>query len=98
MKLTDVNNTQDLWTFMTTPSQGLIESLKQLGDGDMMILGGSGKMGKELVGLVQNCDIANDITRNIMVASTFSKVEDLNELQALGVTCFQGERIEQDVC
>ena len=95
MKLSEVNSTDDLWTFMTTPSAGLIESIKRLGGGDMIILGGSGKMGKELVGLVQNCDAINGVTRNIMVASTFSKAEDLADLQALGVTCFKGDLSEE---
>ena len=52
-------------------------------------------MGKELVGLVQNCDIINGVTRRIMVASTFSKVEDLNDLKSLGVTCYQGDLSEE---
>ena len=45
MKFTDITNTDELWQFMTTPSQGLIEAMKSLGSDDMIILGGSGKMG-----------------------------------------------------
>jgi hypothetical protein len=62
----------------------------------MMILGGSGKMGKELIGLVRNCDHANNVSRNIMVASTFSKVEDLNDLEKLDVTCYKGDLSDED--
>lgn len=52
-------------------------------------------MGKELVGLVQNADAANKVTRNIMVASTFSNQQDLDDLQELGVTCYQGDLSEE---
>lgn len=96
MRLTEITNTKELWQFMTTPSPSLVSSIGRLGPGDMMILGGSGKMGKELVGLVQNCDKQNDVARNIMVASTFSNPIDLEELNNIGVTCFQGDISEED--
>jgi len=76
---------------MTTPSEGLVQSLAKLGTDDMMILGGSGKMGKELVGLVQNSDRSNGNSRSIMVASTFSNAEDQRDLEELGVTCHKGD-------
>ena len=91
MKFNELNNSDQLWEFMTNPSEGLIESLGRLGAGDLMVLGGSGKMGKELVGLVQNSDRQNNISRNIFVASTFSKPEDLADLEALGITCHKGD-------
>ena len=91
MKFTDIKSTSDLWQFMTSPSPGLVQSMAHLGTDDMMILGGSGKMGKELVGLVQNADRLNRIKRNIMVASTFSRTADLDEMRGLGVTCYQGD-------
>ncbi len=91
MKITDIKNTTDLWQFMTDPSESLVRSLKELDSGDMMILGGSGKMGKELVGLVQNADKKNGYRRNIMVASTFSNPADLSDLELLGVKCFKGD-------
>jgi len=91
MKFTEVKNTSDLWQFMTSPSPGLVRSLTKLGAEDMLILGGSGKMGKELVGLVQKADRLNGTQRRIMVASTFSRAADLEEMQWLGVTCYQGD-------
>lgn len=91
MKFNEIKDTADLWDFMTSPSPGLVQSQARLGTGDMMILGGSGKMGKELVGLVQNADRLNGVQRHIMVASTFSKAADLEEMQRLGVTCYQGD-------
>lgn len=91
MKLSEVTTENQLWGFMTTPSSGLVQALAEIGDGDMMVLGGSGKMGKELIGLVQSCDRLNGVSRNLMVASTFSNQKDLLSLQKLGVTCFQGD-------
>lgn len=91
MIFTDIKNTESLWQFMTTPSEGLVQSLSKMGADEMMILGGSGKMGKELVGLLQNSDKSNGISRRIMVASTFSNAEDQRDLEELGVTCYKGD-------
>ena len=91
MKFTDIKNIEALWQFMTIPSDNLLQSLQRLGGADMMILGGSGKMGKELVALVQNSDKVNGVSRNIMVASTFSNQKDQQDLEDLNVTCFKGD-------
>lgn len=91
MTFTEINNTDDLWQFMTKPSEGLVKSLANLGTSDMMILGGSGKMGKELVGLVQSADIRNGVSRKVMVASTFSNTTDQKDLEDLGVLCYKGD-------
>ena len=48
-------------------------------------------MGKELVGLVQNSDRINGVSRNIMVASTFSNTADQHDFEELGMTCFKGD-------
>ena len=77
---------------MTRPSDRLTNSLAQL-DGPIMILGGSGKMGKEIVGLIKNADKLNGVKRQISVASTFSDPSgrDLALLEQLNVTCFKGD-------
>ncbi len=92
MKYTDIKNDQALWEFMTDPSESLIEDLYKM-DGPLMVLGGSGKMGKELVGLIINADRQNGIKREITVASTFSDPtgSDLELLSALGVRCMKGD-------
>jgi uncharacterized protein YbjT (DUF2867 family) len=61
--------------------------------GDILILGGSGKMGKELVGLLTNADELNKIKRKITVASTFSnpRADDKKNLEKYGVTCLKGD-------
>ena len=96
MKFTDIKNIEQLWQFMTTPSEQLVQSMERLGAADMMVLGGSGKMGKELVALVQNSDSRNNVSRNIMVASTFSNQQDQIDLEELGVTCFKGDLSDEN--
>ena len=87
MKFTDIENEDQLWDFMTEPSASLIESVAKI-DGSMVVLGGSGKMGKELVGLIRRADEAHGIKREITVASTFSNpastdLVDFREITAL---------------
>jgi len=90
MKFNEVKNDKQLWDFMTDPSEGLMRSVAGL-KGDIVILGGSGKMGKELTGLLRNADDQIVINRRITVASTFSNPEDLDTFQQLKVTCLKGD-------
>ncbi len=61
--------------------------------GDILILGGSGKMGPELTEMLVRADAIAGIKRTISVASTFSNPKDkVEELFAeLGVRVFKGE-------
>ncbi len=79
-----------LWDYMTTPTEALKESLARI-EGDIMVLGGSGKMGKELIGLIRNGDRMNGKNRKIVVASTFSNPDDIQTLKDLDVKCIQGD-------
>lgn len=92
MKFSEIRTNSQLWDFMTTPSEKLVESIRRL-DGPLMILGGSGKMGKELVGLISHADRKLGLRRDISVASTFSDPsgEDLKLFEALNVRCFRGD-------
>ncbi|MCK5704886.1 MAG: hypothetical protein KAI29_27230, partial [Cyclobacteriaceae bacterium] len=92
MKFSEIRTTEQLWEFMTDPSEKLIESVSRL-DGPVMILGGSGKMGKELVGLIQNADKKIGQQREISVASTFSDPtgKDIELFESSRVTCYKGD-------
>jgi len=92
MKITDIKNKEQLWEFMTEPTPSLVESVARL-DGPMLVLGGSGKMGKELVGLVKKADNLNGVSRKITVASTFSNPlsNDMKDFEAMGVKCLKGD-------
>ena len=92
MKILDVKTPNDLWDFMTTSSDGLVDSVSRI-KGRIIILGGSGKMGKELVGLIINADKKNGVEREIIVASTFSNPDstDLEDFNNMGVKCYKGD-------
>lgn len=92
MKYTDVKNETQLWDFMTSPSEQLKQSVAGLA-GPIMVLGGSGKMGVELVGLIQRADQANAQSREIIVASTFSNPQGvaLSIFKKMGVKCYRGD-------
>ncbi len=96
MKFNDIKNDKQLWEFMTNPSEELAKSVFRL-RGDMLILGGSGKMGRELTGLVCHADDLNGINRKITVASTFSNHEDLENFKKMGVSCIKGDLTDENV-
>ncbi|MBU0952366.1 MAG: hypothetical protein KKH91_06065 [Elusimicrobia bacterium] len=92
MNITDITNAKQLKDFMTTPSQALTMFMKTL-SGDILILGGSGKMGPELVEMIIRADkSAGAGSRKIIVASTFSdpKEKALKILQSLGIAVYKG--------
>jgi nucleoside-diphosphate-sugar epimerase len=94
VRFDSINNDGQLWDFMTDPSMALLDCLSKL-DGDMLVLGGSGKMGKELVGLVRNGDSRNGKKRRIHVASSFSNPEDLEIFRKMDVTCSVGDLADE---
>jgi nucleoside-diphosphate-sugar epimerase len=95
MKFSEINNDKLLWDFMTDPSEILVMSVSQL-DGDILVLGGSGKMGKELVGLIRNADLISGHTRNIHVASTFSNQEDVEIFKSMKVDILKGDLADEE--
>jgi nucleoside-diphosphate-sugar epimerase len=94
MRFDSINSDGQLWDFMTDPSASLLESLSKL-DGDVLVLGGSGKMGRELVGLIRNGDFRNGKKRLIHVASSFSNPEDLGVFRKMDVICSVGDLAEE---
>jgi nucleoside-diphosphate-sugar epimerase len=90
MTFSEINTEKKLWDFMTDPSDALVKSLRQQ-EGDMIVLGGSGKMGKELVALLKIADRINGLRRKITVVSTFSNPEDQGILEGLEVNCLKGD-------
>ena len=77
---------------MSTPTDGVIECVKEV-KGDILILGGSGKMGPELTEMIVRADAIAGIRRTLTVASTFSNPDDkAAELFAeIGVRALKGE-------
>jgi nucleoside-diphosphate-sugar epimerase len=92
LKISEVTNNRQLREFMTTPTGGVIDCVRSV-RGDILILGGSGKMGPELTEMLVRADAIAGITRRFSVASTFSNPQEkTTELFAeLGVRVFKGE-------
>jgi nucleoside-diphosphate-sugar epimerase len=92
VNITEIANTRELREYMSTPTDGVIECVRKV-KGDILILGGSGKMGPELTEMLVRADAIAGIKRTISVASTFSNPKEKTaELFAeIGVNVFKGE-------
>ena len=77
---------------MSAPSDGVIDCVKKV-TGDILILGGSGKMGPELTEMIVRADARAGTRRRISVASTFSNPHDTTAglFAEIGVNVFRGE-------
>jgi nucleoside-diphosphate-sugar epimerase len=92
VNIAEVTNSKQLREFMSTPTDGVIDCVRKV-KGDILILGGSGKMGPELTEMIIRADAIAGIKRKISVASTFSNPKERTaELFAeMGVKVFKGE-------
>jgi nucleoside-diphosphate-sugar epimerase len=92
VNLAEITNSRQLREFMGAPTDGVIDCVRKVG-GDILILGGSGKMGPELAEMIVRADAIAAIKRTISVASTFSNPKEKTaELFAeIGVHVFKGE-------
>lgn len=92
MNITEVTNSRQLREFMSTPTDGVINCVKNV-KGDILILGGSGKMGPELTEMIVRADAIAGIKRTLSVASTFSnpKEKTAELFSELGVKVLKGE-------
>ena len=92
MNMADITNSRQLREFMSTPTDGVLDCVKKV-RGDILVLGGSGKMGPELTEMIVRADAIAGIKRTISVASTFSNpAEKTAELFSdIGVKVFRGE-------
>jgi nucleoside-diphosphate-sugar epimerase len=93
MRYTDITNMQELNEFMTEPTEGLVEMMAGL-EGEVMVLGGSGKMGPELVETIVRADQAAGKAPRVTVASLFPPPrgqEVIDRFSALGVGVLDGD-------
>jgi nucleoside-diphosphate-sugar epimerase len=81
---------------MSTPTEGAIECLRSI-KGDLLILGGSGKMGPELTEMIIRADGIAHTRRMVSVASTFSNPRDNTAalFTELGVKVYKGELTDE---
>jgi nucleoside-diphosphate-sugar epimerase len=92
VNITEIKDSRQLREFMSAPTDGVLECVKKV-TGDILILGGSGKMGPELTEMIVRADAVTGIKRTISVASTFSNPRERTaELFAeIGVNVLKGE-------
>jgi nucleoside-diphosphate-sugar epimerase len=92
VNIAEVTNSKQLREFMSAPTDGVIDCVGKI-KGDILILGGSGKMGPELTEMIVRADAIAGVRRKVSVASTFSNPSERTaELFAkLGVRVFKGE-------
>jgi nucleoside-diphosphate-sugar epimerase len=60
-------------------------------EGPVLVLGGSGKMGPDLVRTLRRADLAAGVRRDLAVASTFSEPATRAELEQGGIRCLTGD-------
>ena len=92
MNIRDVTTGSQLREFMSAPGEGVVGCVRKV-QGDILVLGGSGKMGPELTEMIVRADAIAGTRRTIYVASTFSnpKEKTAELFAALGVRAIKGE-------
>ena len=85
-----VKNATTLREFMSEPSERLIAAASRI-RGPVVVLGGSGKMGPDLVRALLRADRAAGVRRAITVASTFTIPARRAELEEEGILCSAGD-------
>lgn len=97
MNIAEITNSKQLREFMSTPTDGVVDCVKKV-RGDILILGGSGKMGPELTEMIVRADAIVGNKRRISVASTFSNPAEktAEKFAELGVKVFKGELTNTD--
>lgn len=92
MRISEVTNVDELRRFMTEPTSGLIDMMRAL-EGDVMVLGGGGKVGPELVETLVRADTAAGGERTIHVADLFPDPAGVAPelIRALGCDVIQGD-------
>lgn len=92
MKITEIANADELREFMTTPTKGLVEMLRRL-EGDVLVLGGAGKVGPELVETMTRANREAGAKRTFYVADLFPEGSPVTPEQVgqLGTEVMRGD-------
>lgn len=92
MNITEISNSRQLREYMSAPTDGVIGCVGNV-KGDILILGGSGKMGPELTEMIMRADAIAGIKRTVSVASSFSNPRERTAelFPEIGVNVFKGQ-------
>lgn len=89
-----MKNLVEIEQAMNTPSSSLIADVKKL-DGDVMILGVSGKMGVTLAKLLKNAITANNLDYDVYGVARFSDPASRTELDEAGIKTIAADFLNQ---
>ncbi|HEX8202480.1 MAG TPA: NAD-dependent epimerase/dehydratase family protein, partial [Isosphaeraceae bacterium] len=88
----DVEQLDDL---LSVPTEGVIETLTRL-DGDLIVLGVSGKMGPSLARMARRASDAAGVRRRVLGVARFSSADHAAQLEAWGVEAIRCDLLEPD--
>ena len=97
VNIADIHTSTQLREYMTAPTDGVVDCVGKI-RGDIMILGGSGKMGPELTEMIMRADARAGVKRVVFVASSFSNPREktAERFMELGVRVYKGELTSAD--
>jgi len=92
VKISEITTTGELREFMTTPTNKLVELMSEL-EGDIMVLGGAGKVGPELVETIVRANREAGARRTVHVADLFPDGGALppERIKKLGAKVIRGD-------
>ncbi|RFB18720.1 NAD(P)-dependent oxidoreductase [Bacillus sp. HNG] len=85
----------ELEDFMSTPSEALIKDIQQL-DGDIMILGVSGKMGPTLAKLAKRAVDQAGLPKKVIGVARFSDESLIEELEVSGIETIKADLLKEE--
>src|SRR4051794_315117 len=85
----------ELEEFMSTPSEDLVQDIQQL-DGDIMIVGVSGKMGPTLAKMAKRAVDLAGVRKRVIGVARFSEQGLKEELEASGIETIQADLLKEE--
>jgi nucleoside-diphosphate-sugar epimerase len=89
-RMSELTTTDEVAGFMTEPSEGLIDTVRRL-EGGVVVIGAGGKMGGDLLGTLVRADRAAGRSRRVVAVSRFTEAESRQRLEAMGVEIVAGD-------
>src|SRR3954452_23632334 len=88
----DVEHLEDL---LSEPSEGVIQALARI-EGDLIVLGASGKMGPTLTRMARQASDEAGVRRRVLGVARFSSGGEAESLQALGIEVVRCDLLDPD--
>lgn len=95
LKRSSIQDVAELEDLLSEPTPGAIRALSEL-EGDILVLGGGGKMGPTLARMAKRASDASGTPRRIIAISRFSKPRLEQQLQGWGVQTLRCDLLERE--